>query len=244
MNSLQKSQFITWLYLVNRTMYTNPSSLLMLYICCVDGGQSYMLATDSGVYIGPYNAPGIPRKILPLEKVMQVHILEEYQLLLVLANHILWQYPLEIIINGRPDDNQSIQNFGRKIRNNVPFFHVGECLDRTLICVPKPATVNGTEIDLYEPTMPKTELKKKSLLGRLSIRSTTQLSLTNTQVTHLKPIYSPCDVWAIDNTKSMLLLTTPLGIVAVDMKTKKPDGNDFMEYMLLRCFSKFCLICI
>ncbi|CAO3648387.1 unnamed protein product [Mucor hiemalis] len=189
-----------------------------------DGGQSYMLATDSGVYIGPYNAPGIPRKILPLEKVMQVHILEEYQLLLVLANHILWQYPLEIIINGRPDDNQSIQNFGRKIRNNVPFFHVGECLDRTLICVPKPATVNGTEIDLYEPTMPKTELKKKSLLGRLSIRSTTQLSLTNTQVTHLKPIYSPCDVWAIDNTKSMLLLTTPLGIVAVDMKTKKPDA--------------------
>jgi hypothetical protein len=186
-----------------------------------------MVATDSGVYIGPYNTTsGIPRKILPLEKVQKIHILEEYQLLLVLADHILWQYPLEITVNGRPDDNQSIQNFGRKIRNNVPFFHVGECLDRILICVPKSTVgVNGTEIDLYEPTMPKTELKKKSLLGRLSIRNTTTLSLTNTQVIHLKPIYSPCDVWAIDTTKSMLLLTTPLGIIAVDMKTKKPDGK-------------------
>jgi hypothetical protein len=188
-----------------------------------DQGKSYMLATDSGVYIGPYaSTSGIPRKILPLEKVSQVYILEEYQLLLVLADHVLWQYPLDITINGQ--DNASIQNFGRKIRNNVRFFHVGNCLDQILICVPKPASVNGTEIDLFEPTMPKTELKKKSLLGRLSIRSST-LSLTNTQVTPLKPIYSPCDVWAIDNTRSMLLLTTPLGMIAVDMKTKKADGR-------------------
>ncbi|KAF1796532.1 hypothetical protein V8B55DRAFT_1469504 [Mucor lusitanicus] len=189
-----------------------------------DQGQSYLLATDGGLYIGPNNGTGIPRKILPLEKVYQVHVLEDYQLLLVLADHTLWQYPLDITINGRPDGSQSIQHFGRKIRSNVSFFHVGECLGQTLICVPKSTSVNGTEIDLYEPSMPKTELKKKSLLGRLSIRSTSSLSLMNTQVTHLKPIYSPCDVWAIDNTRSMLLLTTPVGIIAVDMKTKKADG--------------------
>lgn len=182
-----------------------------------------MLATDAGVYVGPYNSiSGIPRKILPLEKVSKVHVLEEYQLLLVLSDQILWQFPLDITLNGQ--DSKSIQNFGRKIRTNVPFFHVGHCLDRILICVPKPSTVIGTEIDVYEPTMPKTEVKKKSLLGRLSIRSNT-LSLTNTQVTHSKPIYSPYDVWAIDTTKSLMLLTTPMGIIAVDMKTKKPDGS-------------------
>ncbi|KAG2201247.1 hypothetical protein INT47_006750 [Mucor saturninus] len=187
-----------------------------------DQGKYYMLATDAGVYVGPYNSTsGIPRKILPLEKVYKVHILEEYQLLLVLSDQVLWQYPLDITLNGH--DTKSIQNFGRKIRTNVPFFHVGNCLDRTLICVPKPSTVIGTDIDVYEPTMPKTEVKKKSLLGRLSIRSST-LSLTNTQVTHSKPIYSPYDVWAIDTTKSLMLLTTPMGIIAVDMKTKKPDA--------------------
>lgn len=167
----------------------------------------------------------MPRKILLLEKVTQVHVLEDYQLLLVLANGILWQYPLDITINGQPEGIKSIQCFGRKIRANVPFFHVGQCLDQTLICVPKTSSVNGTEIELFEPTMPKTELKKKSLLGRLSMRSSSSLSLTNTQVTQLKPIYSPCDVWAIDNTRSMLLLTTPLGIIAVDMKTKKADSK-------------------
>ncbi|KAI8637471.1 CNH domain-containing protein [Parasitella parasitica] len=189
-----------------------------------DQGQSYLLATDNGLYIGPNNGTGIPRKILPLEKVHQVHVLEDYQLLLVLADNTLWQYPLDITINGRPDGNQSIQHFGRKIQTHVSFFHVGECLGQTLICVPNPSSVNGTEINLYEPSMPKTEMKKRSLLGRLSIRSASSLSLMNTQVTHLKPIYSPCDVWAIDNTKSMLLLTTPVGIIAVDMKTKKADG--------------------
>ncbi|KAI8367364.1 hypothetical protein EDC96DRAFT_506546 [Choanephora cucurbitarum] len=191
-----------------------------------DQGKSYLLATDVGLYVGPNNSvsSGVPRKILLLEKVTQVHVLEDYQLLLVLANGILWQYPLDITINGQPEGIKSIQCFGRKIRANVPFFHVGECLDQTLICVPKSSSVNGTEIELFEPTMPKTELKKKSLLGRLSMRPTSSLSLTNTQVTQLKPIYSPCDVWAIDNTRSMLLLTTPLGIVAVDMKTKKADS--------------------
>lgn len=177
------------------------------------------------MYFGPKNdsGSGVPRKVLPVEKVYQLHVLEEFQLLLVLSDSTLWQYPLDITINGRPDSNQSIQFFGRKIRNNVTFFHVGVCLGKTLICVPKPSSVNGTEIDLYEPTMPKTEMRKKSLLGRLSIRSSS-LSLTNTQVTQLKSIYSPFDVWAIDNTLSMLLLTTPVGLVAVDMKTKMPEG--------------------
>ncbi|GAA5816202.1 hypothetical protein MFLAVUS_009728 [Mucor flavus] len=188
-----------------------------------DQGRLYMLATDSGVYVGPYNSTsGVPRKILPLERVSKVHVLEEYQLLLVLADQMLWQYPLDITLNGQ--DQHSIHNFGRKIRNHVPFFHVGTCLDQTLVCIPRKNAVRGYEIDLYQPTMPKTELKKKSLLGRLSIRSSTTLSFTNTQVMALKPIYSPYDVWAIDTTKSLMLLTTPIGIIAVDMKTKKPDA--------------------
>ncbi|KAI9470069.1 MAG: CNH domain-containing protein [Benjaminiella poitrasii] len=196
-----------------------------------DESRQYLLGTDSGLYLGSiYNDASnntvIPRKILPLDKVHQVHILEEYQLLLILADQVLWQYPLDIIINGV--DGSSIQHFGRKIRTNAPFFHVGTCLGRTLICVPRKSTssaVNGTEIDLYEPTMPKmTEKKKSSLFKGLMRLSTNQLSFVNTQVTHLKPIYSPCDVWAIDNTPSILLLTTPLGIIAVDMKTKKPDA--------------------
>ncbi|KAG0937607.1 hypothetical protein G6F57_006975 [Rhizopus arrhizus] len=186
-----------------------------------DDGRYYMLATESGLYIGQRkNASNVvPRKILPLEKVYQVHVLEEYSLLLVLADHILWQYPLDIVVNGRPDG--SLQHFGRKVQGNVSFFHVGTCLNRILICVPKPPSVNGTEIEIYEPSMPKTEMKKKSLLSKFSIRPS--LSFTNTQVNPLKPIYSPCDVWAIDTTKSMILLTTPLGMIAVDMNTKKPD---------------------
>ncbi|KAI9249880.1 CNH domain-containing protein [Sporodiniella umbellata] len=187
-----------------------------------DQGQRYLLATESGLYMGQRKnaANMVPRKILPLERVQQVQVLETYGLLLVLADNILWQYPLDIIVNGRPDSPQ-IQHFGRKVQANVNFFHVGDCLGQTLICVPKPSTVNGTEIEIYEPSMPKTEMKKKSLLSKLSIRSS--LSFTNTQVNPLKPIYSPTEVWAIDTTKSMILLTTPMGMVAVNMTTKKPD---------------------
>lgn len=163
---------------------------------------------------------GVPRKILPLENVRQIHVLEEYQLLLVLADNVLWQYPLDITINGRPDGAQSIVHFGRKIRNNVPFFHVGVCLEQVLICVPKPSPIVGTDIDIFTPTLPKTEQKKKSLLSKLSIRPNQQSSLINTQVLPLKPIYNPFDVWSIDNTPSLLILTSQSGMSAVEMKTK------------------------
>lgn len=162
---------------------------------------------------------GVPHKILPLENVRQIHVLEEYQLLLVLADNVLWQYPLDITVNGRPDGSHSIVHFGRKIRTNVPFFHVGVCLEKTLICVPRPSPIVGTDIDIFEPTMPKTEQKKKTIFSKLSIRSS-QLSLMNTQVVPLKPIYNPFDVWAIDNTPSLLILTSQSGISAVEMKTK------------------------
>ncbi|CAO3679184.1 unnamed protein product [Rhizopus stolonifer] len=198
------------------------ADMSIYHMVVFDHGESYMLATESGLYIGQRKnaANMVPRKILPLERVQQVQVLESYSLLLVLADHILWQYPLDIIVNGRPDGSQ-IQHFGRKVQANVSFFYVGDCLGQTLICVPKPPSVNGTEIEIYEPSMPKTEMKKKSLLSKFSIRSS--LSFTNTQVNPLKPIYSPSDVWAIDTTKTMLLLTTPLGMVAVNMTTKKPD---------------------
>lgn len=160
----------------------------------------------------------------------QVHVLEDYQLLLVLADQVLWQFPLDIILNGRPDGNQSIQLFGRKVRSNVPFFHVGECLGKTIICVPKPSTINGTEIDIFEPMMPKTEFKKKTLLSRLSIRSGHQLSLMNTQVSPLKSVYNPYGVWAIDNTHSLLLLTTPMGMATVNMRTKKVESKYFCVF--------------
>jgi hypothetical protein len=183
-----------------------------------------MLATENGLYLGsPQNQNVVPRKVLPLEKVSQVHVLEEFQLLLVLADGTLWQYPLDIIINGNTTNGNPLQHFGRKIQTNIPFFHVGECLSRTLICVPK-ASSTLTNIELYEPTMPKTEQKKKrSVMDRLSLRTT--LSLMNTQVVKYCTIYSPSEVWAIDTTKSLILLTTPLGMVAVNMHTKKPDGK-------------------
>lgn len=189
----------------------------------LDEGNHYLLATDTGVYLGPPTNSGIPRKILDLDKVRQVHVLEEYQLLLVLADQVLWQFPLDIIVNGRPDGTQSIQFFGRKIASHVPFFHVGESLNKTIICVPKPSTINGTEISIFEPMMPKTEMKKKTILSRLSIRP--GQSLMNTQVSPLKPVYNPYGVWAIDTTHSLLLLTTPMGMSTVNMNTKKVESK-------------------
>ncbi|KAI8980840.1 hypothetical protein BDB01DRAFT_836509 [Pilobolus umbonatus] len=193
------------------------------HLISFDKGRQYMLAADSGLYLGHrYSSTNdLPLKLLPLTKVQQVYVLEEYKLLLVLADSTLWEYPLDIVLNGKPQENELLQKFGRKVISNIPFVYVGTCLDKTLICAPKPPSINGTEIAMFEPSMPRTEKKKKTFADRFTLRSS--LSFTNTQMIPLKSIYNPYEVSAINTTKSLMILTTPLGPIAINMITKIPD---------------------
>jgi hypothetical protein len=147
--------------------------------------------------------------------------------LLVLADRTLWEYPLDIV-NGKPET----QPRGRLVQTHVPFFHVGICLKRIMVCVPKISTLKTT-ILIFEAVnttsasanVPSNAVSKRSsgLLDRLiSIKSLSQPS----DELHLKKIkdsYVPCEAYAVELSATMMLITSSRGMIMIDMRTDKPQ---------------------
>ena len=74
----------------------------------------------------------------------QIDVLEEYSLLLVLANKALLSYALEA------DNPSALARRPRKIQNHAGFFQTGVCVGRHLVCSAK-ASGMSTTIKVFEP---------------------------------------------------------------------------------------------
>ncbi|KAL0095349.1 hypothetical protein J3Q64DRAFT_1693853 [Phycomyces blakesleeanus] len=193
-----------------RTFYVNSK---INHIVTFKNGQFYVLATDNGVYLGRVVSQSPPRQVLNLERVTQVNVLESDKLLMVLADKVLWEYPLAVL-----SDTSKVQLPGLKLETQVPFFHVGYCLDKTLICVPQVSPLSTT-ITLYEPSS-SPEKKSGSFLG---IFGKTKKVSVKTRLRIFRKTYVPSEAWALELTPNNLLITCKRGIVIVDMHTNKID---------------------
>ena len=117
----------------------------------IDGGRKLVYGTDTGIYVSERRPKGMdtkPRKVLDSSSVTQIDVLEEYQLLLVLANKNLLSYPLEAL---DPNDNQSpLLKRPKKIQGHANFFKAGVCLGRHLVCTAKTSGLSTT-VKVFEP---------------------------------------------------------------------------------------------
>ncbi len=88
----------------------------------------------------------------------QVDVMEEYQLLLVLADKCLYSLPLEAL-----ETNDSTLKRPKKIQGHASFFKAGVCMGRHLVCAAKMSGISTT-IKVYEPTETNIKSKKKSAI--------------------------------------------------------------------------------
>ncbi|KAI8098883.1 uncharacterized protein BX664DRAFT_254586 [Halteromyces radiatus] len=185
-------------------------SIRINHIITFNNGQQYLLATDDGVYVGHTSGKKKPHKVLGLPKVTQIQVVEQAQILLVLSDRTLYEYGLDVV-NGKPE----LQPLGKRVQSHVPFFYVGQSLERTLVCVPRVSSLKST-ITTLEPINNN---------GLVSNDSTTLSSLPSLhlRLKRLKDFYVPCDIWAIELSPSKMLITSPRGMIMVDMKTDKPQ---------------------
>lgn len=133
----------------------------------VDGGRKLVFGTDSGVYISdrkPKSPAARPRRVLDISSVTQIDVLEEYQLLLVLATKSLMSYPLEVL--DSPDNVSPILKRPKKIQNHANFFKAGVCMGRHLVCSAKMSGISTT-IKVFEPMDTISKGKKKPAIGRM-----------------------------------------------------------------------------
>ena len=141
----------------------------LLNVCSfrVDGGRKLVFGTDSGVYVSdrkPKSPAARPRRVLDISSVTQIDVLEEYQLLLVLATKSLVSYPLEVL--DSPDNASPILKRPKKIQNHANFFKAGVCMGRHLVCSAKMSGISTT-IKVFEPMDTISKGKKKPAIGRM-----------------------------------------------------------------------------
>lgn len=181
----------------------------------IDNGQQYVLATDAGVYVGHTGRSSKPHKILAMDRVAQVQVLEEAQLLLILADKTLYEYSLDVV-NNKPEE----QPAGRPVQSHVPHFHVGSSLGRKLVCIPRVTTPLNTNITLFEPSRPNQLERNNRFLGKI-VKKSSSSSPSDIHLKKFKECYIPSEAWALELSTSQMLITCPRGIIMVDLRSNQ-----------------------
>lgn len=176
--------------------------------------------------------------MLSISHVTQVQVIESTQTLLVLAERVLWEYSLDVV-NGKPEN----QPLGYKIQTHVPFFCVGQCMQRTMVCIPRVSTLKST-ISAFEPVK-KTDSyqqqgngkRNSGLLDRLIVTTSRSQSSEHPNLRKIKDCYVPSEAYRVELSPSMMLITTAIGIIMVDMRTDKPQRK---LYICITCSRSTC----
>jgi len=197
------------------------SSLLMdqtnnLIVCAVpfNFGRQVFFGKEDGVYLSDMRERSrAPALVLPLKGITQIDLLEEYQILLVLAEQVLYTFTLDAL--DTTDPVGSLRR-GRRIASHTSFFRAGICMGRTLVCVVKSGSLSST-IKTLEPIEYNPRGKKPQTLLRL--RSNGQETLRV-----FKEFYIPTESSSVHFFKSKLCVGTPKGFEIVDLETLDTQG--------------------
>jgi hypothetical protein len=203
----ERSNFFTKT-IINEGFF-NPS---IRVTCAVpmDGGRKLALGTDAGVYVVERKAKDAsmkPRRVLDCKGVTQIDVLEQHQIVLVLADKTLYSYSMEAM---DPDDNQAIAKRPRKICH-ANFFKAGVCVGNNLVATVKTSALSTT-IKVYEPKENMANKARKSGFAKM-------LSQGQDQLKPYKEFYIPTESTSIHFLRSKLCVGCARGFEVVSLET-------------------------
>ncbi|KAG8732433.1 RHO1 GDP-GTP exchange protein 2 [Ceratobasidium sp. 423] len=193
-------------YLLNEGVFMGDAKVN----CAVpyDYGRRLAYGTDNGVYFQSlHNGQlGKPIKKLQLTDVQQIDILEDYQLLVVLAEREVLTFPLDTVEEGQDPMKRM-----KRIASHTSFFKAGYCLGRTLVCVVKASSLSST-IKTLEPIDQAIRGKSKPTFKKL-------LQGGNDTLKVFKEFYIPNESHSIHFLKTKLCVACSTGFEIVDLET-------------------------
>ncbi|KAG2227132.1 hypothetical protein INT45_003862 [Circinella minor] len=146
-------------------------------------------------------------RILHVEKVSQISLVNQSHIL-VLADKTLWAFPYDMIASGELQVKSV-----RPISQHAAFFHVGESMGKTLVCVVKTSALTPTTIRVFEPVTSEEDKKSRRAFIKRLVRS---------GVDNLKPykdLYLPSEASAISLLRTKMCVSCPQEIGVIDMKS-------------------------
>lgn len=172
-------------------------------------GDTVILGSDQGVYI-KREVRGVEHldRLLAMDKVSQIDVLEPSGLILVLADKTLYTFSLDSLV-----DNDTAKR-GRKLSSHVSFFKVGTIFqntpgEKTLVCFVRSNSITST-IRALEPHV-NTESKHKSKFGRL-MRGGGGEGLKV-----YKDLYLPGEALSLQYFRNIICVGSPKGFQMVDL---------------------------
>ncbi|KAL1991752.1 hypothetical protein VTN49DRAFT_5060 [Thermomyces lanuginosus] len=178
----------------------------------IDGGRKLVIGTDNGIYLvdrWPKDKNAKPRRVLDASGVTQIDTLEEYQLLLVLANKTLSSYPMEAL--EATDNSNPLIRRPKKIQGNANFFKAGIGLGRHLVCLVKTSALSTT-IKVYELMDNVSKNKKKPALSKMFQGGQDTLK-------PFKEFYIPAESSSVHFLRSTLCVGCARGFELVSLET-------------------------
>ncbi|PPJ61397.1 hypothetical protein CBER1_11339 [Cercospora berteroae] len=135
--------------------------------CCrpIDGGRKLVIGTDFGVYVcdrKPKDASQKPKRMLDIKLVTQLEVLEQHQIIIVLADKAVYSFPLEAL---EDESSQAPSKRGRRICH-ANYINAGTCNGQTLVCCVKSSSLSST-VKVFEPMDSMTKGKKKSGFAKM-----------------------------------------------------------------------------
>ncbi|KAJ3283439.1 RHO1 GDP-GTP exchange protein 2 [Borealophlyctis nickersoniae] len=203
-----------------------------------------LLGTEQGLYVGPEDslatrdlpAEAVARKfqrVLDLDRIMQVEVLPEYDLLIVLSDKNMYTFSLDVLDLNDMEAAAAARK-GRKIGSHYSFFKQGVCAKRVMVCAVKSAALSTT-IKVFEPQGTAAGAKRKGGMGGIGklFRS------TNESLKLFKEFYIPTDSTSVHFLKTKLCVGCTKGFEIVDLDSLDTQGlldptDESLEFVLKR----------
>ncbi|THH21453.1 hypothetical protein EW146_g82 [Bondarzewia mesenterica] len=176
-----------------------------------NAGQKVVYGTDDGVYLSSLRDQNRDLvKVLALNDVAQVDVLDEYGLLIVLSEGQVITFPLDAL---DPMNPMSGLKRAEHIASDTSFFKAGICIGRMFVCVVKTSPLSST-IKILEPI-------DQNMRGRdkPTFRKFLQGGNDNDTLRFLKEFYIPVQSSSIHFPKTQLCVACVNGFEIIDPET-------------------------
>ncbi|KAF8159549.1 CNH domain-containing protein [Crassisporium funariophilum] len=178
------------------------------------GGRRVVYGTDDGVYLSDLREPHQePVKVLALLDVLQVDVLEDYQLLIVLSERQVITFPLEAL---DPLDPMAGLKRAKRISSHTSFFKAGFCLGRVLVCIVKSSQLSST-FKTLEPI-------DQNIRGRAKPTFKKLLQGGNDTLKLYREFYIPVESTSIHYLKTKMCVGCSRGFEIVDLESLDTQG--------------------
>ncbi|KAK8049870.1 Rho1 guanine nucleotide exchange factor 3 [Apiospora phragmitis] len=200
-----------------------PPPISRAAVHCATGFWAYgrnmvAIGTDVGVCVTEAGDPRSWSKTASISRVTQIAVLEEFSVVLVLADRNLISYPLDVIAppsNFPAPANDNTRRSPQRLAKDVSFFATARMKDRMLVFYKKKEGLHST-FKVLEPVFQKSSEKKSRLFGGRKAGGSTE------SFRDYDDFYLPTECYSLNIFNNYIAISTAKGFELMTLDKKVP----------------------